>query len=500
MVEEPSLREGAATVESPDKRLSFLLIYTDQQRADTLGAWGNRAISTPSIDDLCERGVSFTQSYCASPMCSPSRAAFATGRYPRINGCRWNGIPLPRSETTFMELLRDSGYATVLNGKLHLWPHQTRKLTDPSFGYEQSQIGENPRDHPYSAYREWREQHFPGLDDDRRLRTYNEGLQTYVPALPEEAHFSTWVADQTIEFLEAGPTEPFLLTMSFIDPHHPFAPPEPFASQYDPISVPAPRYQSGELMDKAPHFMEVHKGLVDPILGRQANSSTRSRFPAGCVDLSAVTEHDWRQLVALYYGMISMVDAQIGRVMRVLKSRGLAERTVVIFISDHGELLGDHGLLFKGPFHYDSVLRVPMVVCLPGLTEPRESAALVEQIDLTTTILQLAGLPVPNAMQGRSLLPLLEGSEWQGREAVLIERDDRYWDLDMLTLRTERLKLTRYANKPYGELFDLHNDPGEVSNRWDDPAYRSVKSDLLGLLLDRLAETEDPTCVQLAPA
>lgn len=470
-----------------EQRPNFLLVYTDQQRHDAVGANGNEVIRTPHIDALAYSGTNFRQMYAASPNCMPSRAAFATGRYPHVNGVRWNGMRLPAGEVTFIQQLADAGYDTVLYGKLHLSPHQLRRGDDPTFGFGIANIAENLRPHAYSAYRDWLRANYPEQVNDTRTVTYDEGLQVWVPALPAEAHFSSWAGNEMVSFLQSNPREPFFATISFVDPHHPFAPPEPYASMYDPLEVPQPAYTPRELEDKPPHFLDGHTGRVDQVLGLAAGSLSAAGLPASRVDLRHVDQSLWGRLIAHYYGMVTLIDDQVGRVMTALGD--LAERTIVIFMSDHGELLGDHGLLFKGPHHYDCLLRVPTIIRIPG-APAQQVSGLAEQIDVASTILELAGVEPAAGMQGNSLVDTLFGRVTAGRESVLVERTDLYWELDMRTLRTEQWKLTHYAGKRFGELIDLVNDPGELVNRWDDPEYRQVKADLLAELLDRLVTSE----------
>ena len=364
---------------------------------------------------------------------------------------------------------------------------------NPTFGFGIANIAENLRAHAASSYREWLAREFPGHTRGGRRATYSDELQVWIPEAPAEASFSTWAAGEGIRFLETSPPEPFFLTVSFVDPHHPFAPPEPYASMYDPADVPLPRFTPGELDDKPPHFLDGHTGKVDPVLGLAAGQARQKDLPVGRVDLRQVDDRLWGRLVGHYYGMISLIDAQVGRLLSALRETGLDERTIVIFTSDHGELLGDHGLLFKGPHHYDPLLRVPAIVRVPGEPEPgRRHGALVEQIDLTSSILALCDVEPPPSMQGHSLVDELWSGGRSSRESVLIERKDLYWCLDMKTLRTHDWKLTHYASADFGELIDLKNDPGELVNLWDDRGYRAVKDELLAHLLDRLSGSEDP--------
>lgn len=471
---------------------NILLIMTDQQRYDTLGCNGNAAIHTPALDRLASEGANLTNVFVQSPMCTPSRASLATGRYPSINGARWNGIGLPASERTFMQELSQNGYSTNLFGKLHLIPHTERHRDDPTYGFDNAIIAEHPRSHWASAYSDWLDEHFPSVQASDRLRTYNEGLQTWVSTLPADAHLTTWAANETIEFLSSNPRQPFFASMSVYDPHHPFDPPEPYASMYDPADVPAPIWRPGELNDKPPHFLDAHNGRVNPILGH-ATPPERGGPATPQPDLSKVTEEEWRRVVSHYYGMVSLIDDQVDRVLAALRDSGLEDNTIVIFTSDHGELLGDHGLLFKGPHHYDCLLRVPTLIRWPGTISPGTQVdELVEFIDLSATILELAGIEVPAGMQGRSILPMLLGGPAVSRDSVLVERQDLYWNLDLRTLRTTEWKLNYYRGRPFGELYDLKNDPNEFINLWSDPEYDGVKQDLTCTLLDRILATADP--------
>lgn len=480
------------------RRPNILLILTDQQRFDTLGVNGNPVIKTPALDQLAADGVNLTNVFVQSPMCTPSRAALATGRYPSVNGAHWNGHGLPLTERTFMQELADHGYLTALFGKLHLLPHTIREADDPTFGFQTAVIAENPRPVRVSAYVDWLREHFPEHVEPTRARTYDAALQTYVSGRPAEAHFTTWAANETIDFLNSAPEEPWFATMSVYDPHHPFDPPEPYASMYDPDTVPLPVWTPGELDDKPPHFLSGHEGRSNLIMGH-VDEPAKGGPELVRTDLSAVPDASWRQIVAHYYGMISLIDDQVGRVLETLRQNGQDENTIVIFTSDHGELLGDHGLLFKGPHHYDCVIRVPAIVRWPGkLPAGRVVAGLVELIDLAPTILEAAGIAPPAGMQARSVLPLLAGETDQGRDSVLVERQDAYWKLDMRTLRTPEWKITVYAGQPYGELYDLVNDPGEVVNLWDDPAHAATKQELTLRLLSRVIESADPLPLRYA--
>jgi arylsulfatase A-like enzyme len=208
----------------------------------------------------------------------------------------------------------------------------------------------------------------------------------------------------------------------------------------------------------------------------------------GAGDLPALTDADWRQIHAQYYGMVELIDHSVGRILKALEEQGLAENTAVIFTSDHGELFGDHGLLYKGPFPYEGLYRLPFVARIPGVTKPGTRASgLGTLLDLAPTFADLAGVESLPSFQGRSMLPWLGGGD--GREAVLVEFVSRYYpELTLMTAVTERWKLTHYPNWDRGELYDVHDDPGELVNRWGDPAVADVQREMEGRLLDLTAE------------
>lgn len=286
--------------------------------------------------------------------------------------------------------------------------------------------------------------------------------------------------------MERERDRPFFLWASFPDPHHPFRPPEPYARRYADADVPMPLRRPGELEDKPPLFRQYFDGLTR---GAERHEG------AGVDHPGALTDDQLRDIIRFTYGMISLVDDQVGRLLQELERLGLAENTVVCFTSDHGELLGDHGLICKGPFHYENLLRVPMLWRWPGrLPVGRRTDGLASLVDFAPTVLDLAGVPIPGEMQGRSLAPLLRGGTETHREGVLTEFQSSYrpW-LNLKTWRTDEWKLTYYASQPYGELYDLRNDPGEFVNLWDSPEHRDVRSRLLERLLEELVLTEPRT-------
>ena len=306
---------------------------------------------------------------------------------------------------------------------------------------------------------------------------------------------TAWCAEKAISFIEANaPFEaPWLLSVNPFDPHHPFDPPTEYLERYlDRLEdIPSPNYLPGEL-DEKPLFQKAcHKGAYNVM---------------GAFAFDEMSDNDHRLIRAAYWAMIDLIDAQVGRMLAALERTGQLDDTIVIFTSDHGEMLGDHGLYLKGPFFYEPAVRVPFIVSWPRqIPAGLVSDALVEAVDIAPTLLEAAGLPMAPGMQGRSLWPLLAGGQDLNRH-----RDDIYSEyynasvmfsdpdpLAFLTMvRTERYKLVVVHGLDAGELYDLGRDPGETQNRWSDEEYREVKVSMLIRLCDRMAWTVDPLPVR----
>ncbi|MCZ7648800.1 MAG: sulfatase-like hydrolase/transferase [Planctomycetota bacterium] len=489
------------------ERPNFLFILTDQQRADTLGAYGCAVGATPNLDRLAAGGVTCARAYCNNPLCMPSRASLLTGRYPHASGVRTNGCAPRSGQALLPDLLSRAGYRTAAFGKVHYhpvraepegyWPENQHviasgeDLTRPYLGFHEIALGCGHGDvMPGLHTRELQARHPEVLE--RRgprgaLRTPDtalketRGLNTYQTSVPLEHYPTTWVTDRTVEYLMRA-EEPFFLWCGLNDPHHPFCPPGPYWDRFKPEEMPAPRKRAGELDAMPPHFKAVYEGRY------------RDRDTDGFMWGSEpyLSEENVRLMAAAYYGMIALIDDSVARMLDALERRGLRENTVVVFASDHGELLGDHGLILKGPYQYESSLRVPFVWNaprrLPACGVVRRPVGLV---DFMPTILELAGVECPAGVQGRSLVEALGGLDASDEGEAYVENDVDALGLRMRTLVTERWKITAYANPEHGELFDLENDPDEFENLWDrgDP---KVKQALLRRLAAAMIRNQDP--------
>jgi arylsulfatase len=494
------------------ERPSFLLIITDQQRADTLGVYGSSLGATPTLDALASSGVTFRRGYCNNPLCMPSRASILTGRYPSATGVRTNGCVARPGQPLLPELLAQAGYHTAAFGKVHYhpasaqhaagyWPENRptidagEDLTRPYLGFQRIALACGHGDvAPGLHARELREHHpdilarrgpAGALEAPDPLLQYADKIQTYKTRVPVELYPTTWVTDRTIEHLEQV-EEPFFVWCGINDPHHPFKPPGRYWHMFKPEDMPPPVRREGELDDKPPHFRAFHEG-------RYRDLDTDG-FLLGSDPY--LTDERVRLIRAAYYGMVALIDDSVKRMIDALERRGLRQNTVVIYVTDHGELLGDHGFVLKGPMHYESLLRVPYLWNGPNcLASEHTVDGLAGLIDLFPTILDLAGVPVPAGTQGKTLIRQLRGESDRGHHQLYVENDADVLGLRLRTLITERWKLTwtanqRFAGQAYGEIYDLEEDPHEFVNLWDrcDPA---VKHDLVSRLLETVVANQD---------
>ena len=440
------------------KRPNILWYCTDQQRFDTIGALGNPHVQTPHLDSLVREGIAFTHAYCQSPVCTPSRASFMTGLYPsRVHNTRNGNDRFPGSPPLISKLIADSGYECGLIGKFHLVSAGERPepRLDDGFGYWQHSHA--PRDdwpEGTHAYADWvREQ---GQDLDA-MRTSDDRVDP-------EYHQTKWASDCAVDFVSEKRDKPWLLSINVYDPHPPFVPPAEYARRFKAEDMPGPYFKESDL--------DAQKAL---------RSIDFQGEPATPEDL------DVKNIQAKYYAMIAQIDDQFARILKALDDTGQRDNTVIIFTSDHGEALGDHGLMKKGCRFYEGLTRVPLIFSWPGVFQHgRQCGDLVELLDLSATLLDLVGIPIPEYHQGRSLLSVLKAEGASPRKSVRCE----YFDaLDSqftggsgsfgTMYRTERYKLSMYHDKGLGELYDLENDPWEFENLWNDPLHAHLKNRLV---------------------
>ncbi len=457
---------------------NILWICTDQQRWDTLGCYGNSWVQTPHLDALAGSGVRFDQAYCQSTVCMPSRSSFLTGRYPRVTGCAQNGRDIDSRELLLPRLLRDrSGYVCGYSGKLHI----TRKDGEngvPPFDSGYDEIHWSPHlwpEFPHDQYRAWlskqgQEFHHRPVGD--------RGL--VLESMPEEFSQNRWCADRAIDFLarRGAANSPWMFSVNFFQPHYPFEPTAADLARYVPRlgEIPAPNFDPGELANKPGYQLRQHRSGA-------ASTDVYGRWVYPEMSLE---EH--RLVRAAYWAMIDGIDREVGRMVAALDATGQRRRTIVLFMSDHGELLGDHGNYLKGPYLYDPSVRVPLIFSAPGAIAPdRVSPALVELVDLTPTLLEAAGVSDKGLhLQGRSLWPMLRGEaplEKHKDEVVCeftwVDGSPKFDAGSQFMLRDHHHKIVISDHEELGELYDMAAEPLERENLWNDPKHRALRDDLM---------------------
>lgn len=421
------------------QRPNILLLYVDQQRWDTIRSQGNDHISTPHLDQLAQDGVLFDRAFCNSPVCMPSRQSMLSGLYPSTLGCMTNGIEMNETVPILPAYLKPYGYHTANIGKLHFLNHSNRdhRSPHPLFGFDHLLVSDEPGCYD-DAYIKWVEEQAPEQVENCRCSTppiclretiAKQPRNTHEPYLfegPEELTHSAFVASETIRYLEMQQDRPFLAIAGFYAPHCPLNPPKRFVDLYEGANLPL------------------------PVMNAEDNEL-------------GLSDEEWRKIKLYYYALISHVDDQIGRIIAKLKALNLYEKTIVVFTSDHGEHLGDHGQIQKGPPGLDSCSRIPLIVSAPGRIEKRGiQKELIESVDLVPTLIDFCGIQVPPALQGKSFRPLLEGKSYHPRSSAYLEFREPF-GVSWKTIRTEQ---ACYAINNQGQemLFDLSNDPGQLTN------------------------------------
>lgn len=471
----------------PNSRPHIILIITDQQRYDTIAALGFPHMDTPNLDRLVREGVSFGNCFITAPSCAPSRASLFTGYYPHTTGILKNADRWTRS---WVENLNEAGYYCVNVGKMHTYPYHT------PLGFHERYVVEN-KDRFLEErfyFDEWdKALRFRGLAKQQRAfyrsrSDYRERLGAFEWELPEDAHPDNFVGDLACWWLDTKPIpgdKPLFLEIGFPGPHPPYDPipryAKPYLEKELPIDPLLPEDLAGQ--PQVFHQMRQHNAEVDhDSVVHQLNPSDEAR-------------HRQR---AYYLANVTMIDEQVGAILASLEAKGILDNSVVIFTSDHGDALGDHGHSQKWTM-YDIITRVPCVVWSPGrFAGGVQRDELVSWMDLGPTILELAGVEVPANFEAESLLPALQDKSWQvseklpaltwrGREYVFAEhvRDGILQGTAYMSMvRSPEWKLVHFVDSIEGQLFDLVADPGEIHNLWDDPEHAGKKNELLRVLLE----------------
>lgn len=496
-------------------RPNILFVTTDQQRKDCYGFRG-RGVKTPHLDALAARGTDFQTCITPSPVCQPARAAILTGLLPFTNGAADNGIDLDEKlgEAGFAGHLTQAGYQTGLVGKAHFSTKATfaptgraecatssasfpEDWTGPYMGFEHVELclfgkwfpKRDPLTPPHGQHFEkW---FFEGVGESTgydlwrtETRPSTGAHQTWNSALPVAWHPTSWIGDRSVEFIKSRDKDkPFMLWTSFGDPHHPFDCPEPWASLHDPKTVDLPEHRERDL-ERRPWWhkaaLEGEPKLDDPVLKRFRKSGSR---------VLEQSDEQLRDMTANYYGMISLIDHNLGRILAALYEEGVLENTYVFFTSDHGDFMGDHGLYLKGPMLYESLINVGLIAVGPGIAQGTQISDPISLLDLAPTFAEIADSIPPAVWQGFSVMPLLNGEGADRPDHVLCEwrvGESRCGvPLRLTCVHDGQFKLTYDEFSEAGELYDLGADPDEMDNLWDVETAAETQARLMAILAAR---------------
>ena len=500
-------------------RPNILFITSDQQRADCYGFAGRR-VKTPHLDRLAAEGTHFDACITPNLVCQPSRASMLTGLLPLTHGVADNGIDLrpETGERGFATALNAKGYDTAFIGKAHFATSSTFSPTgtpecshstadfDPSWfgpymGFSHVELmvlghwfhhrkdGITPPHGQHFERWAFEESGYPDIFDLWAAETQpgTGAAQTWSSGMPAAVHSSAWCADRTIEWLQNRKSDtPSCAWVSFPDPHHPFDCPEPWSLLHHPDEVELP-VEGGKDLDRRPWW---HRASLErePVL---ADPSLRD-FRAKLSRVPDQTEAQLREMTANYYGMVSLIDHSVGRILVELDRLGMRDNTIVVYSTDHGDLLGDHGLYLKGPTPYEALLRVGLIARGPGIPAGRQAKDPVSTLDLPATFCDYAGTALDERAQSESLRGLFENAPGAGREVAYSE-----WNvnasrcgvpLELRTVRTKTAKLTLELGSGAGELYDLASDPNEMDNRFDDPGAAALRRELEEMVQARPGE------------
>ncbi|HEY1838498.1 MAG TPA: sulfatase-like hydrolase/transferase [Rhizomicrobium sp.] len=488
----------------------ILFITTDQMRFDAIGANGQKIARTPNIDALAKDGINYTRCHAQNVVCMPARATMITGQYVSTHGVWMNGVPLPADAPSVARYLKDKkSYRTALIGKAHFEPfidlqqqfYENRMANlhefGPHRGFDHMELAAHgargllhyPRwlmeKHP-----EVLENFYPVLGPNLHQNSFGGGdtdaVQVKHNKTPRGLYHTDWVADRTIAYLDSLDEDAdWFVWMSFPDPHHPWDPPQSEIGRVNWRDIPVPAGYPGShekidaiLSDKPHHWREWWTG----------ERVTCFEAPPDWVP-SSLTTDQLREIDAMTHIKNELIDEAVGRVMDKVRARGWDADTDVLFTTDHGEFQGDFGLLFKGPHHVDSLMRLPMIwrPAPNARVAPVTIEAPVGQVDFAPTFCEIAGVSRAEWMEGASLPR--NNAEAVNREAVFTEWDSEFGDVSvsLRTLYRDGWTITAYGKSSLyegdeGELYDLKNDPSQWRNLWDEPSAAAIKRNLLDAL------------------
>lgn len=492
------------------KPMNILFITTDQQRRDTLGCYGNKLIRTPNLDRLASCGATLDRAYCESPICLPSRVTMITGKTAAHHGVTMHNVSMRDDEYTLGDELQNHGYRTHFIGKPHFKSQQhcgtEESIADwrdgkfegwngPYAGFETVEIALGHVNPLVGHYGRWLKENHPESIEFFREKHLNRielkhPLGVFKNRIPEEACSSTYVGERTCAFLKeaAQARQPFYCFASFPDPHWPIMPPEPWFSMYDKTPVPPDTPYNGEAEN--PSYPDVFRDLREGRRGRYNGGGHYVTDP-----------EDIPKIVRPYWGSVSLIDKQVGKILDELEQLGLAENTLVVFTTDHGEFMGAHGMVHKGSVLWEELIHVPFLMSLPGaIPSGMRSDALFSFTDIVPTLLDFAGIRETGlAVDGVSQKDVLTGSKESVRRTAVVQHAAREVDHpsapDQYALIHDDWKLVYFAGSDRGLLFNLKEDPRELNNLYSDPAHTPIRDALCKELLDQLVLSQDKAAV-----
>ena len=453
------------------QRPNVLFIMSDQHNAGSMGCAGHPNVRTPGLDGIAQRGVRFDRAYCNNPICAPSRISIVSGQYPHTHRIVGNNIFEldDRNSDTLGATFRRHGYQTAMIGKGHM----IRRWDEEAYEHIRycdlcDADRRDPRKHHYFQY----------LIDHGLADRYEDGTlprdhptivnRHGVADLPYEHTTEAWTGRETVDFLQGRDRRrPFLLHMSFERPHPHWAPAAEHAGLYDPAQI-----------ELGPDMIDWWE---DRWAGRPEFIMRMIRNRMGAFE----TPDDLKRALAAHFALITVIDMEIGRVLDHLREAGDLDSTIVIYTADHGDFAGDHGVYDKNCGIYESIHRVPFLVSYPGGPEGETRDGIIESVDIFPTLCELAEVPAPEGMDGRSILPEIAG-ERDGREFAICEWDFPPPQRRVNAIRTRTHRLVYYSHELGGEMYDHRSDPYEMHNLYEDPAQMATRLELTELLFDQV--------------
>lgn len=442
--------------------MNFVFIMTDTQNRSMVGAYGRSEVDTPNLDRLAAEGMRFDRAYTTCPLCTPARSGIFTGTHPPVNGAWCNNLPPYPTHPMWGDVFRHLGYRAGYTGKWHLdgsgyfGDGQPGGGFEPDWWYDGWRYAADIGEEMFGAYRGSRS------PDDLRQAGFTESVM-----------WGHRVADRAIDFLQQVDDDPFILAVSFDEPHGPYVAPPEYWEKFDTEDIP-PTEHYGAPLEGKPRLQEIHRRAADPDSWDGPSEAT-TRF----------------------YGCNSYIDREIGRVIDAV-DRLHGEDTCIIYTSDHGDMLGAHGLTGKGPMMYEQITNIPLIVRAPGIAGGQASDAPVSHLDILPTMLEFAGADTPGCLHGQSLRPLLDGSADRTRGAAFLSftrfaiNHDNWGEFYPIRCATDgRYKLSINLFET-DELYDLESDGGEAVNRIDDPSLTDVRDHLHDAILDEMDRVRDP--------